>query len=109
MIDIKDFGKLDLRVGKILTAEPLDGAKIPAYKLEIDFGGMGRKKSSAQITDLYKARELIGRKIIAVTNLEPKKIADFTSEVLVLGVPNENGAVVLLQPDRDLGEGSKVT
>lgn len=109
MIDIKDFGKLDLRVGKILSAEILKDAKTPAYKLEIDFGGLGKKQSSAQITDLYTAQKLVGRKIIAVTNLKPKKVAGFTSEVLVLGVPNEKGAVVLLKPDKDLQEGSRIT
>lgn len=109
MIDIKDFGKLDMRVGKILSAEPLEGAKKPAYKLEIDFGGMGRKKSSAQITELYSAEDLMGRKIIAVTNFEPKTIAGFVSEVLVLGSANDKSAIVLLSPDRDLREGSKVS
>ncbi len=109
MIDIKDFGKPEMRIGKILSADLLEGAKIPAYKLVIDFGGMGRKKSSAQLTDLYTPEDLIGRKVVAVTNFESKKIAGFTSEILVLGVPNENGAIVLLSPDKDIREGSKVS
>jgi tRNA-binding protein len=109
MIDIKDFGKLDLRVGKILSAESLEKAKTQAYKLKIDFGRLGKKQSSAQITELYTTDRLIGRTIIAVTNFKPKKIAGFNSEVLVLGIQNEKGAIVLLSLDIDLKAGSKVS
>ena len=109
MINIKDFSKLELRVGDIISAEPLENAKTQAYKLKIDFGQLGRKQSSAQITELYSPEGLIGKKIIAVTNFKPIKVAGFNSEVLVLGVQNEKGAIVLISPDIDLIAGSKVS
>ena len=108
MINIKDFGKLDLRIGTILKAELLDKAKKPAYQLEIDLGKLGIKKSSAQITDLYQPEELVGKQIIAVVNLSPKKIAGVTSEVLVLGANSKDQAVVLLEPQKNIPNGTKV-
>jgi len=108
MIDISDFGKLDLRIGTILKAELLEKANKPAYLLEIDFGKIGIKKSSAQITDLYQPNELIGRQIIAVVNFPPKRIAGIESEVLVLGANNKNDDVVLLESQKNISNGSKV-
>ena len=108
MINNKDFGKLDLRIGTILKAELLDKAKKPAYLLEIDLGKLGIKKSSAQITDLYQPTDLIGKQIVAIVNLPPKKIARVTSEVLVLGANNKDQAVVLLEPQKNIPNGAKV-
>ncbi len=109
MINIKDFGKLDLRIGTIIKAETLEKAKKPAYLLKIDFGDLGIKKSSAQITDLYQPDDLVGRQIVAVINLSPKKIAGITSEVLVLGANSKDKAVVLLEPQNKIPNGSKIS
>lgn len=99
-ITYDDFERVDVRVGRIQRVEPFPKARKPAYKLWIDFGAeLGVKQSSAQLTALYPSEDLAGRLIIAVTNFPPKQIADFQSEVLVLGVPDEHGAVVLLAPD----------
>ena len=106
--EFSDFKKIDIRVGRILEVEDFPTAKKPAYKLKIDFGEYGIKKSSAQITKLYKKEELVGREIIAVTNFRPKQVADFISEVLVLGVETERG-VVLLSPDREVPLGKDVS
>ncbi len=108
MINIKEFGKLDLRIGTILKAKLLDKAKKPAYMLVVDFGKLGEKKSSAQITDLYKPNDLVGKQIVAVVNLPPKKIAGITSEVLVLGVNSKDKAVVLLEPQKNIPNGAKI-
>lgn len=108
MINIKDFGKLDLRIGTILKVESFKNAKKPAYLLEIDFGKLGIKKSSAQITDLYQPNDLVGRQIVAVVNLSPKNIAGITSEVLVLGANSKDRAVVLLEPQQNISNGCKV-
>ena len=108
MINIKDFSKLDIRVGTIIKAEPLKTANKPAYHLEIDFGKLGIKRSSAQITDLYTATEIIGRQIVAVVNPPPKRIAGIISEVLVMGANSDDEAVVLLEPDKNIPNGSKV-
>ncbi len=108
MINIEDFSKLDLRIGTILKVESLINAEKPAYLLEIDFGKLGIKKSSAQITDLYQPSDLTGKQIIAVVNLSPKKIAGVTSEVLVLGANSKDGAVVLLEPQKNIPNGTKV-
>ncbi|MCC6011966.1 tRNA-binding protein [Candidatus Caldipriscus sp.] len=99
---------LEMRVGKIVEAKPHPKARKPAYVLKIDFGPYGIKTSSAQITDLYKVEDLIGRLVICATNLEPKNIAGVISEVLVLGVPDEEGRVVLIGPDRDVPLGGEV-
>jgi tRNA-binding protein len=103
-----DFEKVDMRAGTVIDAQPFEKARRPAYKLWIDFGELGIKKSSAQITVLYKPEELIGRQVIAVVNFPPKQIADFMSECLVLGVYNLQNEVVLLQPDRQVQNGGKV-
>ena len=109
MINIKDFGKLDLRIGTVLKAELLDNAKKPAYLLEIDFGDLGIKKSSAQIADLYQPSDLVGKQIVAVINLSPKRIAGITSEVLVLGANSKDKAVVLLEPHKNIPNGAKIS
>ena len=108
MITWNDFEKIDIRVGTILTAQPFEKAKQPAYQLRIDFGDTGIKKSSAQITHLYSMEDLIGKQIIAVVNFPPKQIANFFSECLVLGVYNNNKEVVLLAVDKPILNGSKI-
>ncbi|HKB36757.1 MAG TPA: tRNA-binding protein [Gemmataceae bacterium] len=102
------FGVLDLRVGCVRRAEPNEGARKPSYRLWIDFGPLGEKTSSAQLTDLYTAEELVGRLVIAAVNLGTRRIAGFASEVLVLGLPDEAGHVVLLAPERDVPLGGRV-
>lgn len=106
-IEFDDFLKVDMRVGRILTAEPLPKARIPAYKLTIDFGELGVKQSSARVTDLYDAAALPGRQVLAVVNFAPKRIAGFLSEVLVLGLDGDGG-VVLLTPEREVSLGRRV-
>ena len=108
MISWADFEKLDIRIGTIIAVNTFEKAKKPAYKLKIDFGKEGIKNSSAQITSLYNMDELVGKQIIAVINFPPKQIADFSSECLVLGVYNENMEVTLLQPERNVSNGSKI-
>ncbi len=107
-ITYEDFEKVEIRVGKILKAEDFPKARKPAYKLWIDFGDLGVKKSSAQITKLYQLEDLMGKLILAVTNFPPRQIADFMSEVLVLGLVLDDGEVVLIQPDRDVTLGKRV-
>ena len=108
MITWDDFIKIDLRAGTILKAEPFEGIKKPAVKLWIDFGvELGIKKSSAQITQLYKPAELIGRQVVCVVNFPPKQIADFISEVLVTGLPDEAGRVVLTAVDKKVPNGAR--
>ncbi|MFW5687010.1 MAG: tRNA-binding protein [Halanaerobium sp.] len=108
MADFKDFMKLDIRVGKIIKAKTFKEANDPAYKLWLDFGDeIGEKKSSAQITDLYQPEDLIGKQVLAVVNFPPKQIADFMSEVLVLGVYRKNG-VVLIEPEQEVKPGSRL-
>jgi tRNA-binding protein len=109
MISWEDFEKIEIRTGTIIEAEDFPEAKNPSYKLKIDFGEFGIKKSSAQITKLYKKEELIGRQILAVTNFPPKQIANFMSECLVLGVVLDNKEVVLLEPERKVQNGLKVS
>lgn len=108
MATFDDFMKLDIRVGEITEVEVFHKAKKPAYKLLVNFGDeIGIKKSSAQITDCYKKEDLIGKQVLAVINFPPRQIADFMSEVLVLGVYSEKG-VVLIQPDRSVKLGDKL-
>lgn len=102
------FGILDLRVGRVARCEPNARARVPAYCLWIDFGALGMRTSSARLTELYSADDLIGRQVIAAMNLGARKVAGFTSEVLVLGLPNEGGHVVLIAPDRDVPLGGRV-
>jgi len=108
MITYQDFEKMDLRVGTILNAIPFEKARKPAYILEIDFGELGIKKSSAQITILYNEADLVGKQIIAVVNFPPKQVANIFSECLVLGVVGSEGEVVLIQPDRKVDDGMKI-
>lgn len=101
MISYSEFEQVDIRVGTIVTAQTFPGARKPAYQLTIDFGSnIGIKKSSAQITVHYQPEQLIGKQIIAVVNFPAKQIGNFMSEVLVLWVPDETGAIVLLSPDQ---------
>lgn len=106
---IDDFIKLDIRVGTIIEAEPFPEARRPAYKLLVDFGGdLGVKKSSAQITVHYQPDDLIGRQVMAVVNFPPRQIGPIMSEVLVLGVPDAHGEVVLLRPDQTVPIGGRL-
>lgn len=108
MISWSDFEKIDIRVGTILEAAPFPKAKKPAYQLTVDFGDLGIKRSSAQITALYTPEELAGRQVVAVVNFPVKQIANFFSECLVLGVYTEDGNVVLLQPGQKVINGSRI-
>ncbi len=104
-----DFEKVELRVGRIISAEPFPEARKPAYKLVVDFGEQfGTRKSSAQITELYTCEELIGRLVVAVINFPPKQIGPMRSECLVTGFATEQGAVALCVPDRDVPLGAKL-
>jgi tRNA-binding protein len=105
---IEAFETLDLRVGRVLRAEPNERARKPAYKLWIDFGSLGEKTSSAQLRALYAAEELVGRLVIAAVNLGERNIAGFKSEVLVLGLPDTAGEVVLLAAEREVPLGGRV-
>ena len=107
MVSIDDFYKLDIRVGTIVEVKDFEKAKKPAYQLKIDFGSLGIKKSSAQITTLYSKEDLIGKQILAVVNFPPRQIADFLSEVLVLGTYSEEG-VVLVVPEQKVENGDKL-
>ena len=108
LITWADFEKVDLRVGTITEAKDFPRAKKPAYQLTIDFGEAGIKQSSAQITTFYSPEKLIGQQVIAIVNFPPKNIAGFISECLVLGVYDENNAVVLLQPHMPVSNGLKI-
>jgi len=102
------FAALDLRVGRVLRAEPNAGARKPAYKLWIDFGELGVKQSSAQLAALYTPESLVGRLVVVAVNLGTRRVNGFASEVLVLGLPDAGGDVVLLTPDRDVPLGGCV-
>ncbi len=109
LINYSDFEKIDIRCGKIIKAEDFPEARKPAYKLTIDFGTeIGIKKSSVQIVDLYKKEELEGILVMGVVNFPPKQIGPFMSEVLTVGVANEEGQVVLVRPDKNAVLGSKL-
>lgn len=102
MATFDDFKKLDIRVGKIISVEDFPEAKKPAYKLTVDFGTeIGQKRSSVQIVKYYKKEDLINKLVLGVVNLPPKQIGPFTSEVLTLGVPDENGNCILIVPDKE--------
>ncbi len=109
-IGFDDFLKVDIRVGRIVAAEVFPEARKPAYKLTIDFGpAIGIKKSSAQITINHSLDELVGRQVLAVLNFPPRQIGPLMSEVLTLGVPDENGAVMLIGPFRDVPVGGRLS
>lgn len=109
MINWNDFEKVEMRVGTVVEVDDFPNAKKPAYKLTIDFGELGIKRSSAQISRLYTKDELLNRQIIAVTNFPPKQIANFFSECLVLGIVRNEGEVVLLSVDQKTTNGSRVS
>jgi tRNA-binding protein len=104
-----EFLRVDIRVGRIVDVQPFPTARKPAYQLRIDFGPeLGERRSSAQLTQLYQPEDLLGRHVLAVLNFPPRQIANFFSEVLVLGVPDPDGNVVLVQPDRAVPLGGRL-
>lgn len=108
-ITYDDFQAVDIRTGRITRAEPYPEARKPAIKLWVDFGGeIGEKRSSAQITVHYKPEELVGKQVLAVVNFPPRQIGKFMSEVLVLGLPDADGEVVLIGPDQDVPIGGRM-
>lgn len=108
-ITFEDFEKVDIRVGRVVSAEPFPEARKPAYKLRVDLGPeLGEKQTSAQITANYSPEDLPGKQVLAVVNFPPKKIAGFTSEVLVLGVPDGSGEVILISPDGEAPPGGRM-
>ena len=108
-ITYADFEKVDIRVGRITRAEPFPEARKPAYKLWVDFGAeIGEKRSSAQITKHYTLDQLIGRQVLGVVNFPPRQIGPVLSEVLILGLPDQDGAVVLIGPGHDVPLGGKL-
>ena len=109
MITVSDFKALDIRVGRILSADDFPEARTSAYKIIVDLGPLGQKQSSAQITDLYSKEDLLSRKVLCVANLPPLKVAGFKSEVLILGACPEDEPVVLLKLDDDVPEGMRIT
>ena len=109
MIEYDDFAKVDIRVGEIVRAEPFPEARKPAIKLWVNFGDeIGERKSSAQLTKHYSPESLVGRRVIGVVNFPPRQIGPMRSEVLVLGVPDADGEVVLLVPDMDVPPGGRM-
>ncbi|ERR1043166_1047261 len=108
-ISFADFENVNIRVGRIVRAEPFPEARKPAYKLQIDFGpDIGIRKSSAQLTTHYRMEELVGRLVLGVVNFAPRQIGPFMSEVLTLGVPGPDGGVVLVVPEREVEVGGKL-
>ena len=108
-ISWEDFEKVDIRIGKVVEAEPFPEARKPSIKLVVDFGPQfGTRRTSAQLTAHYDPEMLVGKQVVAVVNFPPKRIAGFKSEVLVLGVPDENGGVVLLSPDHEVPPGGRM-
>jgi len=108
MATIDDFSKLDIRIGTVVEAEPFPEARVPAIKMKIDFGPLGIKRTSAQITKRYDASTLVGSQVTAIVNFPPRRIAGYVSEVLVLGGVPEQGDVVLLKPEFDLPNGTPI-
>lgn len=108
MITWQDFEKIDIRCGTVLEVNDFPHARKPAYQLTIDFGPLGIRRSSAQITHHYTKEDIVGRQVVAVVNFPVKQIANFFSECLVLGVYDENNQVVLLQPGKAVGNGQKI-
>ena len=109
MITLFDFKALDIRVGRILSVDDFPEAKDPAYKIIVNLGPLGKKQSSAQITDLYSKEDLLGRKVLCVANLPLLKVAGFKSEVLILGACPEGESVILLKLDDDVSEGTRIS
>lgn len=108
-IEVADFARIDIRVGTVVAAETFPEARKPAYRLRVDFGSeIGVRSSSAQITDHYRPEDLIGRQVAAVVNFPPRRIAGFVSEVLILGLPDGAGGVVLVAPDRPVPDGGRL-
>jgi tRNA-binding protein len=108
-ISWEDFEKVDVRVGKVVEAEPFPEARKPSIKLKVDFGPeVGTRKTSAQLTSHYEPEGLVGKQVVAVVNFPPKRIAGFVSEVLVLGVPDGDEEVVLLSPDHEVPPGGRM-
>ena len=108
MADFNSFLKIDIRAGTIIDVKEFPEARKPAFKLEIDFGHLGNKKSSAQVTELYDKDKLLGKQILAVVNFPPRQIGPFMSEVLTLGVPDGNGHVVLVAPETNVDNGVRL-
>jgi tRNA-binding protein len=108
-ITFDDFERVDIRVGRVIAAEPNEGARKPSYRLRIDFGPeIGVKQSSAQLTTYYTPEALVGTLVVAVVNFPPRRVNGYRSEVLTLGLPDASGAVVLLRPDHDVPLGGKM-
>ena len=108
-ISFDDFLKVDIRVGRVIRAEPFPEARKPAIKLWVDFGPeIGEKKTSAQITEHYDPEKIVGRQVLGVVNFPPRQIGKFMSEVLVLGVPDDDDQVVLLRPDQEVTPGARM-
>lgn len=108
-ITFEDFLKVDIRIGTIIEVNNFPKARKPAYQLKVDFGDLGIKKSSAQITDLYTKEELLNKQVSAIVNFKPRQIANFMSEILVIGVYNSDGNVVLLQPSKKIKNGEQIS
>jgi tRNA-binding protein len=108
MATIEDFDAIDMRVGRVVQVDDFPEARKPAYKLTIDFGPLGLKRSSAQLTALYSKDDLLGRLVLGVVNFPPRRIGPFVSEVLTLGVPDDEGRVALLAVERDVPLGGRV-
>lgn len=103
-----EFQKVDMRIGTIIEAEIFQEARVPAYKLLIDFGPLGTRKSSAQITKLYQPEDLIGKQVVAIVNFPPKQIANIKSQCLVLGSMGDENTITLIQPERNVSNGLKI-
>ncbi len=107
-INWSDFSKIDMRVGTVLSAEVFKEARNPAYKITVDFGDFGTRKTSAQVTKLYKPEEIVGKQVVTVVNFPPKQIANMMSECLILGAVEEGNNVTLLCPDKKVVNGTKI-